>query len=35
MRLVCMDDNWKISSIKQDALRSWGNPSLHGGSSKA
>ncbi|MCQ4313240.1 nuclear transport factor 2 family protein [Pseudomonas stutzeri] len=24
--------DWKISSIKQNALRSWGNSSLHGGS---
>lgn len=30
----CMDGIWAISSIKQDALRSWGNASLHGGSSK-
>lgn len=30
----CMGGIWTISSIKQDALRSWGNASLHGGSSK-
>lgn len=27
-----VDDCWKISSIKQHALQSWGNKSLHGGS---
>lgn len=26
--------DWKISSIKQNALQSWGNSSLHGGSSQ-
>lgn len=32
--LVEIEGDWKISSIKQDALRSWGNASLHGGLSK-
>jgi hypothetical protein len=30
-----LEGEWKISGIKQDALRSWGNASLHGGSAKA
>lgn len=29
-----IDSDWKISSIKQNTLRSWGNASLHGGTSK-
>lgn len=29
-----MKGDWKIASIKQNTLRSWGNASLHGGSSK-
>lgn len=29
-----MSGEWKISGIKQNALQSWGNASLHGGSSQ-
>ena len=29
-----IDSDWKISSIKQNTLRSWGNASLHGGTAK-
>ncbi len=28
-----MEGDWRIASIKQNTLRSWGNASLHGGSS--
>lgn len=28
-----MEGDWRITSIKQNTLRSWGNASLHGGSS--
>lgn len=31
-RLSFIQGRWKIASIKQNALRSWGNSSLHGGS---
>jgi len=29
-----MEEGWKIASIKQNMLRSWGKRSLHGGSSQ-
>ncbi|TLX62420.1 hypothetical protein DN820_16520 [Stutzerimonas nosocomialis] len=32
--LSTVDGYWKIASIKQNALRSWGNASLHGGSAQ-
>lgn len=33
-QLCEMQGEWKISSIKQNALQSWGNAALHGGSSQ-
>ncbi|MFC1458239.1 nuclear transport factor 2 family protein [Microvirga arabica] len=30
-----LDGSWRIISIMQSALRSWGNPHLHGGTRKA